>query len=654
MKYVPTIGLEIHAGLKSQTKMFCDCLSAGGGSASGGNDPQERHPNINVCPICLGHPGTLPVINKQAVEAVLKVGMALNGDIPAHSKFDRKNYFYPDLPKGYQISQYDLPLVFGGMLKGVRLRRIHLEEDAGRLIHSAPLSNGSRMNSNESRIFEKDSIKLEKDSRASYVDFNRAGVPLMELVTEPDIKSAEQAVEFAKELQLILRYLEVSDADMEKGQMRVEANISLSNPSRIESNESRIVLKDDSYDLMGQLFEVQNKLGPIYKEKNYQDAIEEVLKRDQIPYEREKLIKLKFENLEVSDFFADFVINNKILLEVKAKPFITNDDIRQTSRYIKSLELPLGIVANFKKQKLEYRRVVNPAFEKDSSSFEENSRNELGTKVEVKNINSFKAVHDAIEYEIKRQAELLDKGEKIHQETRGWDDVHFKTVSQRSKEEAHDYRYFPEPDLPPLDLSKFDLTAIKASIPELPQEKRVRFAKEFNLKPEQIEILIADREMANFFEESISELETEDKENLRKETELILNYLTSDLRGVMAEQGIDFRENKLTPENFADLIELISHGKISSRTAKDLLREMADKGGDPNTLLQEKGLEQISDERELAAVVKKIIEANPAAVSDYKKGKETALQFLVGKAMGELKGKGNPAILQKLFKEALR
>ena len=644
MNYAPTIGLEIHAELKTQTKMFCDCL----------NDPNEKHPNQNVCPICLGHPGTLPVINKQAVEAVLKVGMALNGDIPAHSKFDRKNYFYPDLPKGYQISQYDLPLVFGGMLKGVRLRRIHLEEDAGRLIHSAPLSNGSRMNSNESRIFEKDSIKLEKDSRASYVDFNRAGVPLMELVTEPDIKSAEQAVEFAKELQLILRYLEVSDADMEKGQMRVEANISLSNPSRIESNESRIVLKDDSYDLMGQLFEVQNKLGPIYKEKNYQDAIEEVLKRDQIPYEREKLIKLKFENLEVSDFFADFVINNKILLEVKAKPFITNDDIRQTSRYIKSLELPLGIVANFKKQKLEYRRVVNPAFEKDSSSFEENSRNELGTKVEVKNINSFKAVHDAIEYEIKRQAELLDKGEKIHQETRGWDDVHFKTVSQRSKEEAHDYRYFPEPDLPPLDLSKFDLTAIKASIPELPQEKRVRFAKEFNLKPEQIEILIADREMANFFEESISELETEDKENLRKETELILNYLTSDLRGVMAEQGIDFRENKLTPENFADLIELISHGKISSRTAKDLLREMADKGGDPNTLLQEKGLEQISDERELAAVVKKIIEANPAAVSDYKKGKETALQFLVGKAMGELKGKGNPAILQKLFKEALR
>src|SRR3989344_3099893 len=450
-KYTPTIGLEIHAELKTQTKMFCDCL----------NDPNEKHPNINVCPICLGHPGTLPVINKQAVEAVLKVGMALNGDIPAHSKFDRKNYFYPDLPKGYQISQYDLPLVFGGMLKGVRLRRIHLEEDAGRLIHSAPLSNGSRMNSNESRIFEKDSIKLEKDSRASYVDFNRAGVPLMELVTEPDIKSAEQAVEFAKELQLILRYLEVSDADMEKGQMRVEANISLSNPSRIESNESRIVLKDDSYDLMGQLFEVQNKLGPIYKEKNYQDAIEEVLKRDQIPYEREKLIKLKFENIEVSDFFADFVINNKILLEVKAKPFITNDDIRQTSRYIKSLELPLGIVANFKKQKLEYRRVVNPAFEKDSSSFEENSRIELGTKVEVKNINSFKAVHDAFEYEIKRQAELLDKGEKIHQETRGWDDVHFKTVSQRSKEEAHDYRYFPEPDLPPLDLSKFDLTAIK-------------------------------------------------------------------------------------------------------------------------------------------------------------------------------------------------
>ena len=478
MKYVPTIGLEIHAELKTQTKMFCDCL----------NDPEEKHPNVNVCPICLGHPGTLPVINQKAVEAVIKVGMALNGDIPAHSKFDRKNYFYPDLPKGYQISQYDLPLVFGGSLKGVRLTRIHLEEDAGKLAH-------------------------DPDGKHSLVDFNRAGVPLMELVTEPDIKIAEQAVEFAKELQLIFRYLGVSDADMELGQMRVEANVSL-------------------------------------------------------------------------------------------KPLATSDS-------------PLGV------------------------------------KVEVKNINSFKAVHDAIEYEIKRQAELLDKGEKIHQETRGWDDVHLKTVSQRSKEEAHDYRYFPEPDLPPLDLSKFNLGDIKKEIPELPQEKRVRFVKEFNLKPEQIEILIADREMANFFEESISELETEDKENLQRETELILNYLTSDLRGVMAEQRIGFHENKLTPENFADLIELISHGKISSRTAKDLLREMAEKGGDPNILLQEKGLEQVSDETALGEVVKKIIEANPAAVADYKKGKEAALQFLVGKAIGELKGKGNPQILQKLFKETL-
>ncbi|MEK7481807.1 MAG: Asp-tRNA(Asn)/Glu-tRNA(Gln) amidotransferase subunit GatB, partial [Patescibacteria group bacterium] len=325
--YKPTIGLEIHVQLKTKTKMFCGCL----------NDSEEKNPNINVCPICMGHPGTLPTINKKAVEAVLKLGLALNGNPPAGgSKFDRKNYFYPDLPKGYQISQYDKPLVFSGELNGIKLRRIHLEEDTGSLIHPS-------------------------DKNYSLVDFNRAGVPLMELVTEPDIESGEQAVEFAKELKLILRYLEISDADMEKGQMRVEANISLTN--------------------------------------------------DQQP-----------------------TTNNK-----------------------------------------------------------------LGTKVEVKNLNSFRAVGEAIDYEIKRQTEILESGKKVIHETRGWDEIKKKTEHQRLKEESHDYRYFPEPDLPILDSTNFNLEKLKVEVPELPAQKRERFKKEYDLKLEQAEILVQERDLSKYF-----------------------------------------------------------------------------------------------------------------------------------------------------------
>ncbi len=468
MKYQPTIGLEIHAELKTQTKMFCDSL----------NDPEEKHPNVNVCPVCLGHPGTLPVINKKAVEAVLQVGMALNGDIPQHSKFDRKNYFYPDLPKGYQISQYDLPLIFGGVLNGIRIRRVHLEEDTGRLIHS-------------------------EDGKHSLVDFNRAGVPLMELVTEPDIRSAQQAGDFARELQLILRYLGVSDADMEKGQMRVEANVSLN----------------------------------------------------------------------------------------------------------------------------------------------------MGTKVEVKNIASFKAAQAAIEYEIKRQEEVLESGGKIIQETRGWDDKHSRTVSQRLKEEAHDYRYFPEPDLPPLDLAAFDFKTLKLAIPELPAAKRQRFVKEYGLPAEQAEVLIGDRATAEYFEESVSELETETEQGVGDKIKLLANYLTTDLRALMSENEVGFAELKIDPENFADLIEFISAGKVSSRTAKDVLAKMFETGLDPRAIVEEGGLTQVSDVEALRAAVLAVIAANPDAVADYKKGKENAIQFLVGKAMAELKGRGNPEVLRKLIKE---
>ncbi len=501
-KYKPTIGLEIHAELKTRTKMFCDCL----------NDAEEKHPNVNVCPICTGHPGTLPVINKKAVESVIKVGMALNGDIPQFSKFDRKNYFYPDLPKAYQISQYDLPLIFGGILHGIRLRRIHLEEDTGRLSHELRITNDELREEKAEKHNSKFVIH-----NSSYVDFNRSSVPLMELVTEPDIKNAEQAVEFARELQLILRYLGVSDADMEKGQMRVEANVSIS--------------ADDN----------------------------------------------------------------------------------------------------------------------------------LGTKVEVKNINSFKAVHDAINYEIKRQEEVLSAGKKVSQETRGWDDANKKTVSQRSKEEAHDYRYFPEPDLPPLDLSGFDLKAIKTDIPELPHMKRQRFAKEYGLTPEQAEALVIDREMARFFEETASELVEEigagdagaSVARATTLTSLAFNYLNSDLRGLMGERGWGWDELKVDPENFADLVVLVANKEVSSRAAKDILVKMAETGLDPRAIMKQEGLAQVSDEGSLQPIVDKIISENPKAIEDYRKGKMAAVQFLVGRAMGILKGAGNPEVLRKLFETTL-
>ncbi len=471
MNYQPTIGLEIHIELKTKTKMFCGCL----------NDPDERHPNINVCPICLAHPGVLPTINKKAVEAVLKLGLALNSKIPEVSKFDRKNYFYPDLPKGYQISQYDKPLVLGGELNGVKITRIHLEEDAGRLVHSP-------------------------DGKSSLVDFNRAGIPLMELVTEPDIKSGKEAVAFAKELQLILRYLEISDADMEVGQMRVEVNISLS----------------------------QN--------------------------------------------------------------------------------------------------------------------NERGTKVEIKNLNSFRSVAEVIDYEIKRQSEILEKGEMVKQETRGWDDVKKRTVSQRSKEEAYDYRYFPEPDLPPLDLTKFNLEELKISIPELPAQKRIRFTKEYGLLPNQTEILAEERDFAQYFEESASELRTKLP---IPDYQLLYNYFSSDVKGLMNEQKITIKELNITPENFADLIVLISKGEISSRLAKDILKEMFVSGLDPRQIIQQKELSQISDEAVVKKAIKEVIDENPKAVEDYKKGKENALQFLIGKTMAKLKGQGNPEIISKLLNEGI-
>jgi len=484
--FKPTIGLEIHAELKTQTKMFCSCK----------NDPDERHPNINICPVCLAHPGTLPVANREAIHKILKLGAALGAKLADESRFDRKNYFYPDLPKGYQISQYQHPLVQEGILelpfskKKIRITRVHLEEDAARSVHTGT---------------------------STLVDYNRSGVPLMEMVTEPDMHSASEAREFAEELQLILKYLGISDADMEKGQMRVEANVSIS--------------------------------------------------------ETEK----------------------------------------------------------------------------------------FGTKVEVKNINSFKAVERAIDFEIKRQAEALERGEKIKQETRGWDDVHQKTVSQRSKEEAHDYRYFPEPDLPPMKLSEvpeFSLKALSRELPELPSQKRVRFRKEYGVDGEKLEIFVRDKKLSEFFEAASSEAEKwagdiKPEELIR----LTVNYMTSDLVGILKEKELVTEDMKITPENFGELMKMIAKEEISSRGAKDILKIMTETGEDPHDISEREGFLQTSDSDALENIARAIMTSYADAVEDYKKGKEASLQFLIGQAMREAKKQkigANPETLRDVFLKLLK
>lgn len=488
MEYKPTIGLEIHSELKTNSKMFCSCK----------NDPDEKRANFNICPVCTAQPGTLPVANEEAIRKVLKTGMALNCKIAEVSKFDRKNYFYPDLPKGYQISQYDKPFCKEGFLdigkKKIRITRIHLEEDTGRLLH---------------------------DGNSSLVDFNRAGIPLMELVTEPDIQTGIEARKFAEELQLILRYLGVSDADMEKGQMRVEVNISVS------------------------------------KDKK------------------------------------------------------------------------------------------------------------LGTKVEIKNLNSFRVVEKAVDFEIKRQIEALESGEKIAQETRGWHDKKEITFSQREKEEAHDYRYFPEPDLPTFHFENKFFDEIKTEIPELPSQKRARFGYEYGLDEKTSEIFVQNKDLGEYFEKVVSEFriwikDAENRENIDEEVELIKlnkiasNYIISDVLGLMAGKQFIEKEFKVTPENFAEFITMIYEKEISSKIAKIVLPEMVKTGADPSHIVKDKGLKQISDEGKLEQVIKMIVDANPKSVTDYKAGKENALQFLAGQVMRETKGAANPMKIQEILKNILK
>jgi len=425
------------------------------------------------------------------------------------------------------------------------------------------------------------------------------------------------------------------------------------------------MLKDESYKLMGLLFEVHNELGTVYKEKNYQDAIEAMLKRESIPYEREKRIDVKIGDTKVSDIFADFVIDNKILLEIKATKFITQEDIRQTLKYIKSSNIPLGIIVNFRKEKLEYKRLVNPAFESDSSLFEQNSSDAtLGTKVEVKNLNSFKVVGKAIEYEIKRQIKALEAGESLVQETRGWDEAKGATFSQRKKESSDDYRYFPDPDLPKLKISEI-AEFQNLELPELPWEKRGRYEKDYGIKAEDTESFVVDAELGAFFEEVIKQLrERSDlvvggskrsdlEEQFHDTIKLASNYVTSDLIGLQQNTNFSIYEN-LKPEAFAELIQMVGAGELSSRGAKDILKVLTEQGGAPRQIAEEKGLFQKSDEGELKQVVEKIIAENDAVVAEYKAGKEASLQFLIGQGMRATKGSANPGVLKKLFEESLK
>jgi len=486
----PVIGLEIHVQLRTLSKMFCSCI----------NDSEEIIPNKNICPICLGHPGTLPTANAEAVYKVIKMGLALGCRILLESEFARKSYFYPDLPKGYQISQAEKPLCAEGIFeinkeKEIRIKRIHLEEDTARLIHN-----------------KSDSL----------VDFNRAGMPLMELVTEPDFSNGQEVDNFVKELHLILRYLKVSNADMEKGEMRIEANVSV----QLESE-------------------------------------------------------------------------------------------------------PLG----------------------------------SGVKVELKNLNSLHAVREAIDYEISRQSNLILQGNKIDQETRGWDGK--ATILQRKKEVAQEYRYFPEPDLLPMKWTQADIDKIRGDLPELPKEKRIRFVKEYQIDPEKesqsgggdAELLIRDIELGNYFEKTVSELFAwmkDEKVDQNKKGELIkllINYLTSDLKSMLNERSGG--EIKITPENFAELIILIFQNKISSRIAKDVLKEMFENGGDPSHIIEDRGLAQIDDQGVIKSLTNKILKNQPELVNAYKQGKTSVLQFLIGQLMKETGGRVEPGLAKKILEEAL-
>ena len=474
MKYEAVIGLEVHAQLQTNTKIFCGCETKFGEDA-----------NTRTCPVCIGMPGVLPVLNKKAVEFIVKTGLATHCTISSYSRFARKNYFYPDLPKGYQISQYELPVCEGGYaeimvdgkIKRIGLTRIHLEEDAGKNLH-------------------------QPEGGASLVDLNRAGTPLMEIVSEPDIRSPEEASEYLKKLRAILRYIEVSDADMEKGNFRCDANVSIR---------------------------------------------------------------------------------------------------------------PVGA-------------------------------KEFGTRAEVKNVNSFKFVQKALEYEIKRQAQVLDDGGKVIQETRLFDSTKGVTFSMRSKEEAHDYRYFPEPDLVPIVVSRETVEDIKKTIPELPDARRERFAKEYGLPEYDADMLTQSRALAAYFEETAK---------LSGQPKVASNWIMGELMRLLNAENKEIEDCPIKPDRLARMIKMINDGVISTKIAKTVFEEMYKTGKDAEVVVKEQGLVQVSDTGAIETIIDEVIKANPAQAADYKAGKDKLFGFFVGQVMKASKGKANPELVNQLLKKKL-
>ncbi len=479
MEYEVVIGLEVHVQLNTRTKIFCNCSTEFG-----------KSPNTQVCPVCMGQPGVLPVLNKEVVWKAVKAGLALNGEISKYSKFDRKNYFYPDLPKGYQISQFDLPIMKNGYLdinlsndetKRIRITRIHMEEDAGKLIHG-------------------------EGEAISYVDFNRAGVPLLEIVSEPDMRSSEEAYLYLKELRNIMKYIEVSDVNMEEGSLRCDANVS---------------------------------------------------------------IRKKGET-------------------------------------------------------------------------------KLGTKVEIKNMNSFSSVRKAIDYEVARQIDVLESGGVIVQETRLYDATENKTFSMRNKEESHDYRYFPEPDLPPIMLDDDYIENVKATIPELPQVKRERFVKEYKLTGDEANLLSEEKDLAFYFEECVR--------NSKIEPKKISNWIQSEILAILNEKNIDisdFAKEYVSSLKLVELLNLIEDGTISGKIAKQVFEEMVESKKSAKEIVELKNLKQVTDNSEIEKWVMEVIQNNPKEVEKYKQGNEKLLGFFVGEVMKLSKGKANPKAVNEILREKL-
>ncbi len=474
-KYETVIGLEVHLQLKTETKIFCGCANVFG-----------QEPNAQVCPVCLGLPGTLPVLNKKALAYAMKAALALNCQINSFIKFDRKNYYYPDLPKGYQISQYDNPIashgyleipVEDGRVKRITIKRAHLEEDAGKLIH-------------------------DEETNSSLVDYNRTGTPLMEIVTEPDLRSSQEAYDYLQNLKLTLQYLNVSDCDMEKGSLRCDANISI-------------------------------------------------------------------------------------------------------------------------------REMGDPC---------------LGTKTELKNMNSFKAVKAALEFEERRQQKALESGERIVQETRLWDEGEEATVSMRSKEEAHDYRYFPEPDLVPFVVDEGVIDTLRRSIPELPQQKYKRFRSEYKLSDYDANIMVQDPDVANFFEACA---------RLYPQPKKICNWIQGPLLQELNARKANVRDLPMTPESLTAIIRKTDENVLSNLAAKEVFQHVMETGQSADEVIQQKGLAQVSDSGILESVVEEVIRDNEKVAGQIREGKDSAVGFLVGQAMRKTQGKANPKILGELIRRRL-